>query len=48
MTISNERLEIIIGAVVVIQIKMLESYDLVEFNPFWEKSRGIFEFHTSR
>jgi hypothetical protein len=37
-----------IGAVIVVQIKVFEPYDLMKFKPFWQESRCIFEFHAGR
>ena len=35
---------IIVGAVVVIEIEMLESDDLMKFNPLRQIPRGVLEF----
>src|SRR5207247_7441038 len=48
ITIRRKCFDVIIGAVIVVEIKMLEPYDLVKFNPFWQESGSIFEFHASR
>src|SRR5437763_1851656 len=44
--IRRKCFDVIIGAVVVVEIKMLEPDDLVKFNPFWQESGSIFEFHA--
>ena len=44
--IGRERSKIIVGAVVVIEIEMLEPDDLMKLNPLRQKPRGIFEFHA--
>jgi hypothetical protein len=46
--IRREGSQIIVGAVVVIEIEMLEPNDLMKFNPFRQVSRGILEFQRSR
>ena len=37
---------VVVSTVVVVEVKMLKTYDLVKFNPFRQISRNIFEFHA--
>src|SRR5262245_40970017 len=48
IAVRSKCFDVIVGAVVVIEVKMLKPYDLVKFNPFRQISRDIFEFHAGR
>ncbi len=44
LTIWSERSTVVVGTVIVVEIKVLEAHHLVKFDPFWEKPGSIFEF----
>lgn len=48
LPIRLQRFDVIIGTIIIVEVKVLKSDDLMKLNPLWQESRGIFEFQTGR